>query len=319
MHTNYSRYLSMPREASVWGAAVTAAGYARIQPRSDYPAAGHPQQHRFTWNAGRTLTSLQFVYIESGNGWFETRRTGLNKIESGTAFVLFPGVWHRFRPDMESGWTENWVEVRGPLVDRLCRTNNPLRTARPVACVHQLVGLEENLNEIHKLMQRDRDGFDAELSALAMRLLAIWINQDKERLDQAPATRVIARAESWLTEHMSEPIEMEQLARRLGMSYSHFRRVFKAHTGMAPWQYLLRLRLSKARQLLINDRLTLADAAFQLGFNSAFHLSSTFKTHYGKSPLHWKRDLNKITDRAPQPPPRRHPGYATASVEMACY
>ena len=299
--SDYFRYLPLPQAVSLWGAAITASGYTRIPPHSNYPPSKHPTDHHFSWETGRKLDVLQIVLIESGRGIFETEQTGERTVEPDTAFVLLPGVWHRYRPDFESGWTENWIEIQGPLVERLRGNQNLADASKAVVRAHELVGLEENLNEVHRLLHRERAGFDAEQSALAIRILAIWINQGRENAQLAPNTRVVARAEAWLADHVAESIDMAKLARQLGMSYSHFRRVFKSHTGVAPWQYLLHLRLAKARRLLVNDQITLADAADRLGFNSAFHLSATFKAHYGKSPLHWKRDIFRKLNRHPRP------------------
>ncbi|MBI5380354.1 MAG: helix-turn-helix transcriptional regulator [Opitutae bacterium] len=293
MTTNYFRYLPLQNTATIWGAAISAAGYTRVSPHASYPPSNHPTNRSFSWEGGRKLDALQIVLIETGKGVFETERSGLQLIESDTAFVLFPGVRHRYKPDSEVGWTESWIEVQGPLVERLCRQHDFMSIGKSVVCAENLIGLEESLNEVHRLLRRDPVDCHAELSALAIRILAIWTDQGRSKTNPDPSARGVARAEAWLAEHVAEQIDMAELARKLGMSYSHFRRVFKIHTGVAPWQYLLHLRLAKARQLFVNDRITLADAAERLGFNSAFHLSSAFKNHYGKSPLHWKRDLHR--------------------------
>jgi AraC-like DNA-binding protein len=101
--------------------------------------------------------------------------------------------------------------------------------------------------------------------------------------------RVIARAEQILAERVENPPPMEALARELGVAYSHFRREFKTRTGLPPKQYLLRLRLEKARRLLGNTPDPVKTIADQLGFNSPFHLSAAFKKEFGISPAHWRR------------------------------
>jgi len=82
------------------------------------PPGGHPKNYNFDWRRGRVLVDHQIVYISSGRGWFESRGVGRRRIESGDAFVLFPGVWHRYAPDRKTGWDEHWVGFDGETARR---------------------------------------------------------------------------------------------------------------------------------------------------------------------------------------------------------
>lgn len=74
---------------------------------------------RFEWVTGRVLGAFQVVWIAAGTGEFESQASGLVSLEAGMAVLLFPGVWHRYRPHAETGWTEKWVELGGEAIDRL--------------------------------------------------------------------------------------------------------------------------------------------------------------------------------------------------------
>ena len=88
---------------------------------------------------------------------------------------------------------------------------------------------------------------------------------------------------------------MPAVAREFGMAYSYFRREFKRHTGLAPYQYLQQLRLEKARRLITNSTATLQEIAEQLGFASGYHLSAAFKKLHGVAPTHLRRRERAIT------------------------
>lgn len=236
------------------------------------------------------LEALQVVLITRGRGWLETRALGRKRIEAGTAFVLVPKIWHRYRPDLEVGWEESWIEVQGPVVNKLLRNGGflPAAAIRPVGAA---AGIETALEAVHALARRAGPGFDPALAAGAFGVLAAW-----EKSRQVPAVRsrmlrALTEAERHFAEHLDEPVNVEALARRLGVAYSHFRRAFKAHTGFAPWQYVLQLRLSQVRRLLVSSEMTLDDAAARLGFSSAFHLSAAFKQAYGIAPDRWRRQF----------------------------
>lgn len=288
--SDYFRYFSPTAELRTWGLGVTACGRGRIEPGSPYPPTRHPEDHHFDWEHGRVLEALQIVFIASGRGRLEYRGRPPEVVPAGSVFALPPQVWHRYRPDAKTGWEESWVEVQGPIVDRLVKakvfsTENRFRPRS------QTADLELALEALHDRAVSAGPGFDALLGAAAFKVLAAWSALEGVPAELSHLKRAVLEAERELAERHTEPVNMEELAKRLGVAYSHFRRAFRQHTGFAPWQYVTHLRLSRARRLLAAGNPTLQDVAARLGFNSAFHLSAAFKQAYGIAPDTWRRRL----------------------------
>ena len=107
-YDGFYHYLPVNDTAMRWGLYVTGAGYAVISVGQDYPPEGHPGLYDFQWSRGRVLPEFQILLISDGCGVFESEPTGEVSVESGSLLFLFPGVWHRYRPDKSSGWTERW-------------------------------------------------------------------------------------------------------------------------------------------------------------------------------------------------------------------
>lgn len=290
MPTDYFRYFALGPEAHHWGVAVTASGYTRVPARAPYPLTTHPVDHALSWERGRVLEALQIVFISAGRGSFESAATGLQEIEPGTAFLILPKTWHRYRPDPSTGWTESWLEVQGPVVENLIQAKvfSADAAVRPVA---PAAGLEESLDSLHSHARTAGPGFDPESTAAAITVLAAWEKSERIQPDRSRLSAAILQAEKLLAERLDEPVDVESIARKLGLGYSHFRRAFKAHTGFAPWQYVLHLRLTQARRMLSASDATLDAVAQQLGFSSGFHLSSAFKRAYGIAPEHWRKQF----------------------------
>jgi AraC-like DNA-binding protein len=269
---------------------VTAAGIARIAAGSAYPPPKHPADHHFSWERGRQLEAFQILLVVSGRGWFETKETGLIPVEAGTAFMLFPRVWHRYRPDPETGWEESWVEMQGPVIEELYN-QRVLDPSEPIRRNALAAGLDAAIEAIHSQVRALNRGFDPELSALALNTLTLWDRSGQSSPQRSRLAGAVSEAEHYLANHLVEPVNIEALARRLGVAYSHFRRAFKQHTGYAPWQYVIQQRLVRARRLLAASDITLDEAAERLGFSSAFHLSSAFKQVFRVPPDRWRRQL----------------------------
>lgn len=289
---NFLIYQPVPPEADVWGLAVVAGGRAKVMPGAPYPPPGHGEGHAFTWENGRVLGAFQIVCITAGSGEFEAKATGRISIEAGTVMVIFPGVWHRYRPRVQTGWTESWIEVVGTTADRLLAAGI-ISPKRAVIRSVETAALSAMMKTLHQRLQGRLQRYDAEAGALALQLLSRLAAVPRGRTEPSPVAAAIARAERVLLEHLNDPPPMPAVAERVGMAYSYFRREFKRRTGFSPRLYLQRLRLDKARRMLGTTPESIQSIADRLGFNSAFHLSAAFKKEFGVSPQGWRRAATK--------------------------
>jgi AraC-like DNA-binding protein len=285
---DYRRYLLNTPESEVWGIAVTAGGRQTCPAGSPYPPPGHPPDHHFSWENGRVLGACQIIFIGEGRGVFESRATGLVRASAGTAFVVLPGVWHRYAPDPETGWTEQWVELQGKTMEALCE-KGALAAPKAVVPMERALELETLMDSIQARLSTASTVFDPEAAALGLHVLAMVVEAPRLRAPPRPIAALVARAERMLMDSVDQPPAIPGLARELGVAYSYFRREFKRHTGLAPYQYVRQMRLEKARRLIGNSSESLQAIADRLGFASPYHLSAAFKKHYGLAPDHWRR------------------------------
>lgn len=94
----------------------------------------------------------------------------------------------------------------------------------------------------------------------------------------------IRRATEWIRAHYTEPFRVEPLAAMTDMSVAAFYRHFKAITAMTPIQYQKRLRLLRARWLLLFDSLDATSIAFTVGYESASQFSREYARLFGLPP-----------------------------------
>lgn len=285
---DFFHYRVATPEAEAWGALVSGAGRFTALPHRPYPPAGHPSDHSFSWERGRVLGAFQVVYVAEGQGEFESRGTGRVEVGAGSALLLFPGTWHRYRPAADTGWREKWVEIGGPLADRLL-AEGVFSPRQPVAAVSRRLELEEQVDAIHRLVAQEPVGHAPELAAHALSVLALLRASHREQKPLPPVASAIERAKRMMEDTAREPASMPGLARSLGISYSYFRREFRRRTGISPRQYQLRIRMQRAQRLLGSSDESLKQIADRLGFSSAYHLSLAFKAEFGLAPSHWRR------------------------------
>jgi AraC family transcriptional regulator len=97
------------------------------------------------------------------------------------------------------------------------------------------------------------------------------------------------------------PISLADLAGIAGVSVSRFAHVFKEDTGCAPHQYILATRVNRAKSLLREPDLTIAEVAQRCGFGDQSHLTNAFRQRVGTSPHAYRRSLSPAirASRAP--------------------
>lgn len=107
----------------------------------------------------------------------------------------------------------------------------------------------------------------------------------------------ILRAQDWLRAHFVEDVNLDQLAREVGMSPRNFARRFKDATGDTPLTYLQRLRIAIARHMLETTTVTVQEAAEQVGYADPIFFRNLFRRHTGLCPNDYRRRFGR-RDRA---------------------
>lgn len=112
--------------------------------------------------------------------------------------------------------------------------------------------------------------------------------EDLENRDASPKSRLseedLGKLDSFFNENMGESFSLDQPASLVNMSLFHFLREFKKSRGITPHQYLLKMKVEKAKELLKNSDLAIQHIAYDLGFSDQSHFSRTFKKAVGTSP-----------------------------------
>lgn len=282
---SYHKYLSVTEAEKKWGFYITTAGYSKINTNQVYPSnKEHPSTHSFSWNKGRILDGYYLVFISRGQGVFESAQTSPAVIKEGTCFFLFPGIWHRYKPDAVSGWEEYWVGFGGYYPETLMK-KGIFNSQTPFV----KTGLNESLlvlfHQLIEAIQKGNPGYHQVISGIALQILGhmytVAVHHEQYHDTEYP---MIAKAKFLLQESLESPLNLPALARTLAVGYSKFRKDFKKATGLSPHQYHLNLRLNKARELLLSTHLSIYEIAYNTGFDSPFYFSKIFKKKNGLSP-----------------------------------
>jgi len=285
---SFNRYFPISRRDRKWGLFVNTIGETRVPPHTPYPPVEHPKGYAFDWQQGRVLDSFALVYISGGRGSFESDG-GVNvPIEAGSVFLLFPGVWHRYQPDPQTGWHEFWIGFDGGLARNWLK-NKFISPAQPVFKINIEDTVLATFNRIIQSSRANRPALQQILAGAAANLVGICYSaQQAPPATGDPGSHAIELAIARLEGDLGREVDMKAMAQELGVSYSWFRTAFAMHTGLAPHQYLLEMRLVRARNLLVGTRLTVKEIAVQTGFQDEHYFSRLFRQKLNVTPSEWR-------------------------------
>jgi signal transduction histidine kinase/AraC-like DNA-binding protein/DNA-binding LacI/PurR family transcriptional regulator len=96
---------------------------------------------------------------------------------------------------------------------------------------------------------------------------------------------------SYIHQHYDQPISRQELAQAVGLTESYLSRIFQSELGLAPWDYLTRYRIERAKDLLLSTYETITYVATRTGFNDPAYFSRVFKKYTGMSPNAFRRSV----------------------------
>ncbi|NJB35079.1 helix-turn-helix domain-containing protein [Croceivirga sp. JEA036] len=283
MKNSYKKYLMVFDRDKAWGFYINNLGRTEIPAYSNYPSTDHPDSYMFAWENGRVLDEFHLVLITQGEGEFESRPTGKIRLLDGDVFLLFPGVWHRYRPKKNKGWTERWIGFSGTIAKQFI-ANGFFSPEDPIISNADQAQILTLFDRLFLLFEREDFGFQRTASALCLQLMAELYNLKTGGSNIADMNTMINRVKSIMYNRINSNIELKEIAKQLGVSYSKFRLDFKKQTGVSPLQYFLSLKIEKAKELLLATNKTQKEIAFELGFESDYYFNRIFKKKMGMSP-----------------------------------
>jgi AraC-like DNA-binding protein/ligand-binding sensor protein len=102
---------------------------------------------------------------------------------------------------------------------------------------------------------------------------------------------VITKAKAFIQQHHAEDLSLGEVAKAMNTSVFYFCKMFKKATGINFTDYLSRVRIEKAKNLLLNPNLRISEIAFEVGFQSLTHFNRVFKKILGQSPTEYREKL----------------------------
>lgn len=219
--------------------------------------------------AVRNCYLLHYIFQGSGTLY---KNAASYSVEPGEIFVILPNEVTTYTASTEDPWYYCWIGFR---------SEKPLDfLARPVISAASLRPL---FMQIRKCAHEEQP--DGRVFSLMYELL--WALSRQESGSEAPRTNYAAYARAHLENTYMFPVSIEDIAHSLHIDRRHLTSVFRKTYGFTPQQFLMKLRLEKAKDFL-EKGFSVSESAAMAGFSDLPNFSRKFKQHYGFCPRNLK-------------------------------
>jgi AraC-like DNA-binding protein len=277
---------------------VTSVGHVAIPTGKMYPPPGHPALYQFDWGRGRTLPEFAILLITAGRGTFESLPSGEVPVETNSVFLLFPGVWHRYRPDPKTGWTERWLCFNGEFIHRLVnlRIITPERAVWKIRCPVELI---QSFDQLLEKIDTHPSQNSVLLSLYAMALLAKamelaegnWFSSVSDSSSEVLSSDdpLVAKTVEMIWAYSHRSLSVGQLSRQLRTARRTLDRRFREVLGRTVLEEINRCRLTRAKRLLLETVLPIKTIAYLAGFTDAERMRVVFLKQENVTPTAYRR------------------------------
>lgn len=245
----------------------------------------------------RTLDHHVAVVISAGGGWYRGPDGRRRTVTAPALLWLTPGTTHHYAPD--PSWDEAFVDFTGPATATYTELgyidpDHPLVPLTDTATARTAIG------RIARAARHGNPFLEVETAAAVHELLvALRRARADTGGDGHPVLQALAR-DAFL------PLTVAEHAARHGMTPAELRTAVRRGAGCSPKDYLLGIRLGRAKELLVTTDLPVAAVARRIGYDDPAYFSRLFARRVGTAPVRFREQQGRavpggFTDHVPHP------------------
>jgi AraC-like DNA-binding protein len=252
----------------------------------------------------------EFFAVSKGNAYFSVDGAKA-KLSAGDAALIPGGSLHKSEsadgsPYWYTAIVFNPIMIR-QIADDIAETKylQPLSEGRLNVSTFLFSSqagdrLLSGIKRIYDCVECKKPLFEIRCKSYLLDLIADWI--EKSLAEAAPETMArqphnapgIKMAMSFIHVNYASSITLKQLADMASMSEGHFCRVFKAFTSYTPMEYIIKVRLRRAAELLLATDFKLINIAFDTGFNNVSYFIRAFRACFHCSPTEYRKSAPSV-------------------------
>ena len=234
------------------------------------------------------------IYCIEGKGWVETGKSR-QTINPGNFIVIPAEKEHSYAADENDPWTIYWVHFKGHLAKHIVELMIS-QVKNYKGQIHYNETRTKLFNEIYLNLER---GYSIDnlyyVNMSFLHYLTSFIFDEKFNYpDKKKTIDQVDLSIDFMQKHLNTLLTLEDLARAVNLSASHYSAIFRKKAGFAPIEYFNHLKIQKACQYLQFTDLRIKEIATELGIDDPYYFSRMFSKLMGISPHDYKVEREKL-------------------------
>jgi AraC-like DNA-binding protein len=235
------------------------------------------------------LHSYLIVYTVSGNGNLIYRGKKY-RLSKGHAFYIdceeyqyyeqvgdepWEILWVHFNGIASGGYFQQFIAHNSPVVELSAESSIPAKLRK--------------LIQLHMKKDATTELVASQVITDMLTELLLCVKHPGNPATQSALPEFVEKAVALADKHYAEKLTLDALAKQLSVNKYHLLKQFKKYIGYTPNQYLINIRITEAKDMLIHSNLTVEEIAHRVGFEHVSHFISTFKKHERVTPLAFRQ------------------------------
>ena len=221
-------------------------------------------------------------YVESGVGYVEINDEKFT-VKAGDVYFLYPNAKEKYYSDEKNPMKKYWVNFVSEDLEKVIEALNIKGIHHFPKC--NLMGHFIQLFSLDEVNLTSTDFYYFAYSTI----ISMLVEMKKSMVNKTDEKDVADAIKEMIDAHISENIKVLDICDKLMLSKTFVIKTFKEKYHVTPNQYKLNRKMEIARNMLINDNVSIKQIAISLGFIDQYHFSNSFKKHHQMYPNEYRK------------------------------
>ncbi|MBR6093894.1 MAG: helix-turn-helix transcriptional regulator [Lachnospiraceae bacterium] len=218
---------------------------------------------------------------------------------AGDVTTMPPLVYHRTFSTSETPYTNYLIKISDKLAERFQREistniwNSVFEQKLLSFSEEDRLHIERIMQDMHSVYEKKESYSEVILTGLLYHLVVFLHNNTMEKNRQffkEELSKEILDAMFYMEQHYAEDLRLPLVATKTGFSEGYFSRLFSSQTGLSFTDYLINIRILRAKELLLQTNKSISEIAIETGFSGGDYFSSVFSRKEGMTPSAFRKN-----------------------------